>query len=142
MRSSSLTGRPLTKATPPSVRCQSRVKVSRSSGETKTSRGVGARSRIVPSTSSRKANCLRSEGSEGMEVDITVIRKWVPLRAGPRPSACKLVEDGAIGTDTTTHRFTERSEQKKRHARVIAIVIGNLQAVKNWLQSRVIYVRI
>ena len=28
------------------------------------------------------------------------------------PSACKLREDGAIGTDTTTHRFTERSEQK------------------------------
>jgi hypothetical protein len=36
----------------------------------------------------------------------------VPLRAGRRPSACKLRENGAIGTDTTTHRFTECSEQK------------------------------
>src|SRR5262249_50497108 len=112
LRSSSLTGRPLTKATPPSVRCQSRVRVSRSSCETKTSRGVGARSRIVPSTSSRKANGLRSEGSEGMEFDITVVRKRGAIACGRRPSACKLREDGAIGMDTTTHRFTERSEQK------------------------------
>ena len=56
MRSSSPIGRPLTKATAPPVRCQSRVSVSRSSGGTRTSRGVGARSSKVPSTSSRKAN--------------------------------------------------------------------------------------
>src|SRR5262245_46683087 len=37
MRSSSLSGRPLTKATPPSVRRQSRASVSRSSCDTKTS---------------------------------------------------------------------------------------------------------
>ena len=41
IRSSSLTGRPLTKATAPPVRSQSRPNVSRNACETNTSRGVG-----------------------------------------------------------------------------------------------------
>ncbi len=72
MRSSSLTGRPLTKATAPPVRFQSRASVSRSACETNTSRGVGAKSSSVPSTSSRMA-ILVEIGQEaiGMRFDIT-----------------------------------------------------------------------
>src|SRR5215467_13146684 len=71
-RSSSLTGRPLTKARAPPVRCHSRASVSRSECGTNTSRGVGARSRIVPSTSSRMASSLKSAGSGGWKSAMTL----------------------------------------------------------------------
>src|SRR6266576_1445489 len=54
-KSSSASGRPLTKASAPPTRLDSRSRQTVKSGGTTTSSGVGARSRIVPSTSSRMA---------------------------------------------------------------------------------------
>src|SRR5687768_13765405 len=54
-RSSSASGRPLTKASAPPVRFDRRSSATVSSGGTTTSSGVGARSRMVPSTSSSTA---------------------------------------------------------------------------------------
>src|SRR6266850_656496 len=54
-RSSSASGRPLTKASAPPTRLASRSSATVRSGGTTTSSGVGARSRIVPSTSSKTA---------------------------------------------------------------------------------------
>src|SRR5438105_6797869 len=59
IRSISLTGRPLTKASAPPARCHRRPSVSRREWGTNTSRGVGAMSRIVPSISSRMASRVR-----------------------------------------------------------------------------------
>src|SRR5437764_7536504 len=54
-KSSSASGLPLTKASAPPTRLLSRSRATVRSGGTTTSSGVGARSRIVPSTSSKTA---------------------------------------------------------------------------------------
>src|ERR1051325_10137744 len=54
-KSSSASGRPLTNASAPPIRLDSRSSATVRSGGTTTSSGVGARSRIVPSTSSKTA---------------------------------------------------------------------------------------
>src|SRR5579862_3379422 len=64
IRSMSASGRPETRATAPPVKSSSRASVRRSPGGTQTCCGDGARSRMVPSMSSRIAHFRKSGTSE------------------------------------------------------------------------------
>src|SRR5262249_51199740 len=56
---------PLTSARAPPVCCVRRERTLRNAGGTHTSRGVGASSTSVPSTSSKIAHCLKSGTNDG-----------------------------------------------------------------------------